>query len=124
MLSPTQPAPRWRLSPVTSALGFTLVNAALMTAQVMTPAIRRPVVALLLAAALVVEWRAAGKGRTWLGRAAGVIVLAAIIWALDRTRLVCVAGQAFQGHAIWHLLGALAAACLFRSYEEDATVDS
>jgi len=114
-------APRWNLPRVASALGFTVVNTALMAAQVTTPSIRRPVIALLLAAALVVEGRAAREGRAWLARGAWLISLAGLIWALDRTRLVCLPGQAFQGHAVWHLLGAAAAACLFRSYEEDAS---
>jgi hypothetical protein len=113
-------APRWGLPPLTSALAFTLANAALMIGQVTTPSIRRPFTALLLASALVVEWRATRGGRAWLAKGAGLILLAGLIWSLDRFRLACIEGLAFQGHALWHILGALAAACLFRSYEDEA----
>ena len=113
-------APRWNLAPVTSALAFLLVNAALMAAQVTTPSIRRLAVALLLAAALVVEWKATEGARAWLARGAGLITLAGLIWGLDRFHIACVEGLAFQGHALWHILAALSAACLFRSYEEEA----
>ena len=112
--------PRLNLSPVRGALGFTLVNAVLMVGQVTTPALRRPVFAILLTLALIVEWRAARAGRRWLGAGALVMLVAFLFWVLDQQRLLCAPDSLLQGHAVWHLLGAVAAACLYRSYEEDA----
>jgi hypothetical protein len=48
------------------------------------------------------------------------MVLAFVIWILDRERVLCAPESLLQGHAVWHILGAIAAVCLFRSYEEAA----
>jgi hypothetical protein len=48
------------------------------------------------------------------------MMFAFVIWALDRERLICYPDSLLQGHALWHTLGAVAATCLFRSYEEEA----
>lgn len=112
--------PRWNLSPVWSVLGFVLVNGILMTAQVTTPSLRRVVFGVLLVGALGVEWRSSRAGRPWLALGAGLMAFAFAIWFVDRRRLVCDPGSLVQGHAVWHLLGALAAACLYRSYEAEA----
>lgn len=111
--------PRWSLSPVGSGLGFVALNAALMAAQVTTPSMRRAGFAVLLVAALTVEWRAARAGRLWLARGAGLMTLAFVIWVIDRERLLCDPDSLIQGHAIWHLLGAFASACLYWSYEAE-----
>lgn len=111
--------PRFNLSPLRGALGFVIVNAALMVGQVTTPSVRRPVFASLLALALIVEWRASRSGRRWLGAGALIMGAAFLVWVVDQQQLVCVPDSLLQGHAVWHLLGALAAACLSRSYEED-----
>jgi len=116
--------PRWGISPFRSVLGFVLVNAALMTAQVTAPSLRRTVFGLLLLSALAVEWRGSRAGRRWLARGAFLMALAFLIWVVDRGRLACDPGSLFQGHAVWHLLGALAAACLYRSYEAEAGLTS
>lgn len=110
---------RLALSPLWGVLGFVLVNAVLMTAQVTTPALRRVVFGFLLLAALVVEWRSSRVSRAWLTTCAGVMGIAFLIWVADRQRLVCAPESIVQGHAIWHVLGALAAACLWRSYETE-----
>jgi predicted membrane channel-forming protein YqfA (hemolysin III family) len=109
--------PKWGPGPAWASVAFVLVNAALMTAQVTTPSLRRVVFGLLLIVALYVEWRESGPGRIWLGRGASLMALAFIIWFVDRQRLVCDPDSWIQGHALWHVLGALAAVCLYRSYE-------
>jgi len=113
-------APTASVSPVWSVLGFVLLNGVLMTAQVTTPSLRRIVFGVLLAAALAVEWRWSRAGRTWLAIGASLMALAFVIWFIDRRRLVCDPESLIQGHAVWHLLGALASACLFLSYEAEA----
>jgi predicted membrane channel-forming protein YqfA (hemolysin III family) len=112
--------PRWNLPPVWRVSGFVLVNGLLMAGQVATPSLRRIVFGALLVAALAVEWRSSRAGRTWLATGAGLMVLAFVIWVVDRERWLCEPGSLIQGHAVWHLLGALAAGCLYRSYEAEA----
>jgi len=114
--------PRWGVSPLLGVLGFVLVNAALMTAQVTAPSLRRILFGLVLLSALAVEWRGSRAGRRWLASGAGLMAVAFVIWVVDRGRLACDPESLIQGHAIWHLLGALAAACLYRSYEAEAAV--
>ncbi len=114
--------PRWGVPPPMSALGFVVANGVLMTAQVTTPSLRRMVFGVLLVSALAVEWRSSRAGRTWLAPAAFLMALAFAIWFIDRRRLVCDPEGLVQGHAAWHLLCALAAACLYRSYEAEAEV--
>lgn len=112
--------PRFGASPLSSVAGFVLANAALMAAQVTAPSLRRIVFGVLLVAALIVEWRSSRAGRRWLAAGAGVMVLAFAIWIVDRQRLACEPASLIQGHALWHLLGALASACLYRGYEDEA----
>lgn len=112
--------PRWKVSPFWSVLGFALANAALMTAQVTTPSLRRVLFGALLVTALVVEWRSLRAGRTWLAMGSGLMALAFAIWVVDWKRWLCEPGSLLQGHALWHLLGAFASACLYRSYEAEA----
>lgn len=112
--------PRWGISPIASVLGFVLLNASLMTAQVTTPALRRFAFGVLLTTALLVEWRSSRAGRAWLATGAGLMGAAFLIWVVDRQRILCAPESLVQGHAIWHLLGALAAGCLFKSYEKEA----
>ena len=113
--------PRWGIAPIGSVLGFVGVNAALMTAQITTPSLRRVIFGALLVTAVAIEWRASRKGRRWLGFGAGAIAIAFAIWSLDRWRILCTPESLFQGHAVWHVLGALAAACLFRHYEAEVS---
>lgn len=113
--------PRWKLSPAGAVFGFIGMNAALMAAQVMAPSSRRLVFALLLLSALGLEGVSAKAGRGWLGGGAALMAMAFVIWTLDRERLVCAPESVLQGHALWHVLGAVATVCLFRCYEADAT---
>jgi len=116
--------PRWNLPPAWSVFGFVLANSGLMAAQVTTPSLRRIVFGVLLVAALAVEWRSTRAGRAWLAAGAGLMAIAFAIWLVDRRRLVCDPESLIQGHAAWHLLGALAAACLYRRYEAEAGLTS
>jgi hypothetical protein len=52
----------------------------------------------------------------WLWIGTSLLGSAYIIWILDNTRLVCFANSLFQGHAVWHILGAIAVLFLHRYY--------
>lgn len=84
--------------------------------------------AALLVVAIVTEvhlWRD-GPGRTALrygGAALGSMVIAFVIWNLSQHGW-CDPDSLVQGHAVWHLLGALAAYLLFRLYASEKVVDA
>jgi hypothetical protein len=48
-----------------------------------------------------------------------LMALAFGIWLLDRSKTVCAATSLWQGHALWHILGAIAALCLYRYYRSE-----
>lgn len=82
--------------------------------------------ALLLIIAVALEVgllrRAGCRAHPWYGIAAlATIVVAFVIWNVSTTRL-CSPDSLLQGHAIWHLLCAVAAYLLYRFYaSEDAS---
>jgi len=80
---------------------------------------------LLLLAALLLERHLVRRGdsapdRRWILAAAGILLLAFAVWstAKDGSPL-CWPGSVYQGHAVWHLLGAVSAYCLFRFYASE-----
>jgi hypothetical protein len=83
----------------------------------------------LLATALVLERRILRRGETtldrrWILAAVGALALAFAVWntAKDGSPL-CWPGSVYQGHGIWHLLGAVSAYCLFRFYASERAAD-
>jgi hypothetical protein len=83
----------------------------------------------LLLTALVLERRLLRRGdstldRRWILAAAGTLLLAFAVWntAKDGSPL-CWPGSVYQGHGVWHLLGAVSAYCLFRFYASERAVD-
>jgi hypothetical protein len=113
-------------SRVSFILAYLGTNILLFVLQTTLPGMRRYVFGVLVVAVLATEIRRRtthisidGK---WLLRAAVVMAAAFSIWVLDITRTFCDPYSIVQGHAIWHLLGAAAAYCLYRYYgSETAT---
>jgi Ceramidase len=119
-------ARRTRIQTGIAMLAYLVLNAALLRFQMTFPDLRRYVFAALVAAVLGVEIRYRGDSRVtidgrWLGRAAGTMGLAFAVWVLDITKAVCSPHSVLQGHALWHILGALAGWCLYRYYESEVT---
>jgi hypothetical protein len=82
----------------------------------------------LLLTALVLERRILSRGETtldrrWILAATGSLAVAFAVWntAKDGSQL-CWPGSVYQGHGVWHLLGALSAYCLFRFYSSERLV--
>jgi hypothetical protein len=104
-----------------------VTNILLFFVQTSLPGVRRYVFGLLVAGVLATEIyrrRATpisidGK---WLLRAAGVMAVAFAIWVLDITKTLCDPTSLVQGHAIWHLLGAVASYCLYRYYRSETSL--
>jgi len=120
-----------RLRPLSSTAlvsGYIAANALLAMLLYWHPVVRRFVFALLLVAALGVEIlirRRHGPiaATRHLSKAAAIMAVAFVIWILDFTRILCRPESLIQGHAIWHILGAVAAWYLFRYYDESHTAE-
>jgi len=106
---------------------YIAANALLAMLLYWLPVYRRPVFGLLIVAVLFVEIlirrRKEHRSATrHLSFAAAIMGLAFVIWILDFTRTVCQPASWLQGHAVWHVLGAIAAWYLFRYYDESTRV--
>lgn len=105
---------------------YLAVNLILLLAQVTVPGLRRLVFASLILVVLEVERRIRARGSQDIeGRLlVGAILLLGIgfvIWVLDNMRFVCSPASIFQGHALWHILGSLAAGSLYMYYRSENT---
>ena len=103
----------------TTYLGLNAVLAALLY---WVPVARRVTFGLLIVGVLVVEMLIRRKGLKtgdagFLKIAVGVMAVAFVIWIFDYTRTICAPTSLIQGHAVWHMLGAVASWHLFRYYE-------
>lgn len=110
-----------RRPPVSRALWlYAVVNVALGVLLVTVPAVRRHAFGLALGGVVVTEVLVRTKrlrihGLGFLLGALGAQALAFGIWVLDLKKLVCEPHGLLQGHAAWHLLGAVASLLLWRS---------
>ncbi|MBC7504310.1 MAG: ceramidase domain-containing protein [Sandarakinorhabdus sp.] len=108
---------RWRgLTPAVAIAFYIAVAGGLIGLLWLVPDTRRWAFAVLLVVAIAVEWWLARPRRVavrggWLLAGLGANALAFGMWILDQTRLVCAPDSLLQGHAVWHLLGAVAVAC-------------
>jgi len=99
-----------------TVIAYGLGNAALMWFQVNFPDLRRYVFGALVLSVLLLESRRRRANRKWLWKGAAALGLGFVFWVLDITRALCAPGSIVQGHAAWHVLGALAGWFLFRYY--------
>jgi hypothetical protein len=106
-----------RLSITTLIGAYIVSNGVLAVILYTAPALRRWIFAALLGGIIVAEIRNTQSERRYLVRAVGVMAVAFIIWILDFTRIACSPTSAVQGHAIWHILGAVASWYLYLHYD-------
>jgi len=106
-----------RLSATTMAVCYVAANAVLATLLYTAPILRRWIFGLLLMAIIIVELKDRTREPAYLPRAIAIMTLAFVIWIVDFTRIACAPTSIVQGHAIWHILGALSAYCLYLHYE-------
>ena len=109
----------WRMW--TAAAVYFGLNAALTALQIGLPETRRYAFAVVLLLALLTEavvWRKLRPAREYRWLWAGLLTFAAayLIWSLDNSGAWCDPDSWLQGHAVWHVLGAVAVACLWRWY--------
>jgi len=93
--------------------------------QIAIPDTRRYVFAIVLIVALLFEYYLRLKAKPqiearWLSLGIGLLAGAYMIWILDNTRTVCFEYSLIQGHAVWHILGAVSVLFLHRYYMSEA----
>jgi dihydroceramidase len=96
---------------------FLLMNAALAIVLYTAPAWRRWIFGALLVGIIWAELKDRDSRKPYLTRAIVVMTVAFIIWIIDFARIACAPMSFVQGHATWHILGALAAWFLYLHYD-------
>lgn len=104
-----------RLAPTAARTATIAGIATLAVSQYVLPGTRRWLFGALIALGLLAEARARGWSRPLVS---GLLVLAAAYaaWLADDRQWLCDPTSWLQGHAIWHLLGALAGFMLAEHY--------
>lgn len=119
---------KWRRMPDRSAaISYALLCAALVTVLYAMPEVRRWLFAIILLAAIALELVFARTLRHQVRTgfyAAGLIanIVAFTIWNLDQRGQLCSPASPVQGHAVWHLLGAVALWFAFLYYRSERPV--
>jgi len=111
----------WDLRLTTTLSLYLALNLFLSWLQIAIPDTRRYAFAIVLVVALMFEYYFRLKAKPsievkWLSIGIGLLTLAYMIWILDNTRLVCFENSLLQGHAAWHILGAVSGLFLYRYY--------
>ena len=114
----------WNLRLTTTIGLYLALNLFLTWLQIAIPETRRYAFAVVLILALIVEhyYRVQAHPQIeirWLRLGIGLLTVAYIIWILDNTRTVCFEHSLLQGHAIWHILGAISVLFLHRYYQSE-----
>jgi dihydroceramidase len=112
------------MRPAVVAISYLALNASLVAVLLVAPVFRRYLFAALVVIAIGLELRArrTRSESATAGYFLGAVALAAagfLFWTLDLTRVVCAPMSRVQGHAIWHVLTALGAGCLYLYYESE-----
>jgi hypothetical protein len=119
----------WTLRLTTTLVLFLFLNLFLSGLQIAVPDTRRYVFAIVLIVALLFEAYFRRKANPqievkWLRLGIGLLAIAYIIWILDNTRALCFETSLLQGHAVWHLLGAVSVWSLHRYYVSEKILES
>jgi hypothetical protein len=102
---------------------YVLSNVLLLALLIEVPALRRYVFAALVLALLWIETRPSPAGVAvrsfrYLVTAVGILAFGFLLWALDLTHTVCSPTSVVQGHALWHVMSALSALCIYLFYQD------
>lgn len=108
-------------------VGYLVLNTMLGYLLVVNPAIRRQVFAAMVWTALALEilvWLVESPKieKRWLAASVASLAFGYAIWMLDESGAWCAPMSWWQGHALWHLLTALAAGLLFVYYRSEETI--
>lgn len=114
----------WDLRLTTTLSLYLALNLFLSWLQIAIPDTRRYAFAVVLILALLFEYYFRLKKRPqietrWLRIGTGLLGGAYIIWIVDNTRTVCFEHSLMQGHAVWHILGAVSVLLLHQYYASE-----
>lgn len=121
---------RWRrISDRRAIMLYLLLCAALIAMLIAVPEVRRWLFALVLILAIAVELGFARPRRPGVRLRfylLGIVVnaVAFILWNLDQHGYACMPSSLIQGHAAWHLLGAVAMWLTFGYYRSERRADA
>ena len=109
------------------AAWFTITNFTLGYVLIVFPEFRRYIFGGLVVTALALEFIVRKKRPlatlvAWLHGALTAFGLAFLLWILDITKVVCEPASWMQGHAAWHVLGAIAGGLLYGYYRSESAV--
>lgn len=115
------------LNAKTFVLTYLALNLVLASVLLEFPALRRYIFGVIVVAALLPEYRVRKQKKPqingfFLHAAWWTLIVAFIIWTLDITKVLCNPNSLLQGHALWHILGALAAGFLYLYYRSENAV--
>lgn len=111
----------WDLRLTTTLSLYLALNLFLSWLQIAIPDTRRYAFAIVLIIALIFEYDYRRRAKPnievrFLRLGIGLLAFAYFIWILDNTRLICFEDSLIQGHAVWHILGAISGLFLYRYY--------
>ncbi|MCC6376957.1 MAG: ceramidase domain-containing protein [Microbacteriaceae bacterium] len=116
-----------RLSGRIAIVVFVLASVVLGIAEYFFPDFRRVIFAIVIVAGIVIELSPGITGISLRSRkgtlimaAVALLVVAFVIWTADLTGWLCDPNSIFQGHAIWHLLTAVAAFLVLFHYRNSS----
>ena len=95
---------------------FLAGNAVLISILISVPTLRRYVFAVLVLVLVVTFWKQNLLNK-YFWASLLIMVIATAIWTLDIMSIWCWPDSYLQGHAIWHVLGAVSAVLLFKSIQ-------
>jgi hypothetical protein len=114
---------RGKLSGRNAIILFIAINIMLGVFQYVYPEARRILFALILLPGIVLELLPGTVGGAWARQkmkylliGIGLLIGAYVIWILDQNNIVCWPGSLIQGHAVWHILGAVAGFMIILHY--------
>ena len=116
---------RWRNLSVRQAVSlYLVVVGGLLVVLYLVPEVRRSLFAVVLIAAIALELVFARPRRPGVKVSyylLGIVTKAVAfsIWNLDQHGIVCAPTSLFQGHAVWHLLGAVSLWFTFSYYRSE-----
>jgi hypothetical protein len=101
------------------------LNLLLATMLIYVPETRRYLFGLVLIAGLIIEIIARKTRKIfietkWWNIGLALFAIAFVIWIIDNKKIICDPNSVLQGHAIWHLLGAIAMLTLYAYYASEA----
>jgi hypothetical protein len=111
----------------TALLIYGVLNVILAILLIVLPEIRHILFAISLIVALFFEVILQRSGKLklhtrWFNGGLLIFAVAYAIWLLDTSKTLCAPSSLLQGHAVWHILGAIATGFLYVYYQSERKI--